>query len=172
LVNNNLKANRIFSSIEDLPFPTVTAINGQALGGGFEMCLSTDFRVMAQKAKVGLPEVKLGIFPGFGGTVRLTRLIGADNAIEWICMGSEHRADKALKFNAVDAVVGNDQLVDAAIDMLKGSQRRQAGLQGAPRGKDRQAQAQLHGKHDGVRDLQRAMWPASPDPTIPRRLKP
>jgi len=74
---------------------------------------------MAQKAKVGLPEVKLGIFPGFGGTVRLTRLIGADNAIEWICMGSEHRADKALKFNAVDAVVGNDQLVDAAIDMLK-----------------------------------------------------
>ena len=119
LVNNNLKANRIFSSIEDLPFPTVTAINGQALGGGFEMCLSTDFRVMAQKAKVGLPEVKLGIFPGFGGTVRLTRLIGADNAIEWICMGSEHRADKALKFNAVDAVVGNDQLVDAAIDMLK-----------------------------------------------------
>ncbi|TDT41616.1 3-hydroxyacyl-CoA dehydrogenase/enoyl-CoA hydratase/3-hydroxybutyryl-CoA epimerase/enoyl-CoA isomerase [Halospina denitrificans] len=119
LVNNNLKANRIFSSIEDLPFPTVTAINGQALGGGFEMCLSTDFRVMDQKAKVGLPEVKLGIFPGFGGTVRLSRLIGADNAIEWICMGSEHRADKALKFNAVDAVVGNDQLVDAAIDMLK-----------------------------------------------------
>lgn len=119
LVNNNLKANRIFNSIEDLPFPTVTAINGQALGGGFEMCLSTDFRVMDDKAKVGLPEVKLGIFPGFGGTVRLSRLIGADNAIEWICMGSEHKADKALKAHAVDAVVKSDQLVDAAIDMLK-----------------------------------------------------
>lgn len=118
LVNNNLKANRIFNAIEDLPFPTVTAINGQALGGGFEMCLATDYRVMDQKAKVGLPEVKLGIFPGFGGTVRLSRLIGADNAIEWICMGSEQRADKALKFHAVDAVVGNDQLMDAALDLL------------------------------------------------------
>jgi len=61
--------------------------------------------------------VKLGIFPGFGGTVRLSRLIGADNAIEWICMGSEQRADKALKFHAVDAVVGNDQLMDAALDL-------------------------------------------------------
>ncbi|MEQ6884858.1 fatty acid oxidation complex subunit alpha FadB [Salicola sp. Rm-C-2C1-2] len=118
LVNNNLKANRIFNSIEDLPFPTVTAINGQALGGGFEMCLATDFRVIDEKAKVGLPEVKLGIFPGFGGTVRLTRLIGADNAIEWICMGSEQKADAALKAHAVDAVVEQDQLVDAAIDML------------------------------------------------------
>ncbi|WP_077531201.1 fatty acid oxidation complex subunit alpha FadB [Vreelandella utahensis] len=119
LVNNNLKANRIFNSIEDLPFPTVTAINGQALGGGFEMCLSTDFRVMDEKAKVGLPEVKLGIFPGFGGTVRLSRLIGADNAIEWICMGGEQKADTALKAHAVDAVVKSDQLVDAAIDVLK-----------------------------------------------------
>ena len=119
LVNNNLKANRIFNSIEDLPFPTVTAINGQALGGGFEMCLSTDFRVMDEKAKVGLPEVKLGIFPGFGGTVRLSRLIGADNAIEWICMGGEQKADKALKAHAVDAVVKSDQLLDAAVDILK-----------------------------------------------------
>ncbi|MDX1590062.1 MAG: fatty acid oxidation complex subunit alpha FadB [Oleiphilaceae bacterium] len=119
LVNNNLQANRVFSAIEDLPYPTVTAINGIALGGGFEMCLSTDFRVMDEKAKVGLPEVKLGIFPGFGGTVRLSRLIGADNAIEWICMGSEHRADKALAFNAVDAVVKSDKLMDAAIAMLK-----------------------------------------------------
>jgi 3-hydroxyacyl-CoA dehydrogenase / enoyl-CoA hydratase / 3-hydroxybutyryl-CoA epimerase / enoyl-CoA isomerase len=79
LVANNLYANGIFNDIEDLPFPTVTAINGIALGGGFEMCLSTDYRVMSTKAKVGLPEVKLGIFPGFGGTVRLSRLIGADN---------------------------------------------------------------------------------------------
>ncbi|MFE8069644.1 fatty acid oxidation complex subunit alpha FadB [Marinobacteraceae bacterium S3BR75-40.1] len=119
LVDNNLKANKVFSAIEDLPFPTVTAINGVALGGGFEMCLSTDFRVMADSAKVGLPEVKLGIFPGFGGTVRLSRLIGADNAIEWICMGSENRADKALKMGAVDAVLPQDKLMDAAIALLK-----------------------------------------------------
>jgi 3-hydroxyacyl-CoA dehydrogenase/enoyl-CoA hydratase/3-hydroxybutyryl-CoA epimerase/enoyl-CoA isomerase len=119
LVANNLTANKIFSDIEDLPFPTVTAINGIALGGGFEMCLSTDFRVMSTKAKVGLPEVKLGIFPGFGGTVRLPRLIGADNAIEWICMGKEYRPDDALKFGAVDAVVAPEKLLDASIALLK-----------------------------------------------------
>ncbi|WP_097461711.1 fatty acid oxidation complex subunit alpha FadB [Mangrovitalea sediminis] len=118
LIANNLAANAIFSDIEDLPFPSVTAINGIALGGGFEMCLSTDFRVMSSKAKVGLPEVKLGIFPGFGGTVRLSRLIGADNAIEWICMGSEQRADKALKAGAVDAVVEPAKLMDAALAIL------------------------------------------------------
>jgi len=118
LIASNLNANKIFSRIEDLPFPTVTAINGMALGGGFEMCLSTDYRVMASSAKVGLPEVKLGIFPGFGGTVRLSRLIGADNAIEWICGGSENRADAALKMGAVDAVVSGDKLMDAAKAIL------------------------------------------------------
>ncbi|MFT5594810.1 MAG: 3-hydroxyacyl-CoA dehydrogenase/enoyl-CoA hydratase/3-hydroxybutyryl-CoA epimerase [Oceanicoccus sp.] len=114
-----LEANQIFNAIEDLPFPTVTAINGIALGGGFEMCLATDFRVMSEKAKVGLPEVKLGIYPGFGGTVRLPRVIGADNAIEWICMGAENRADKALKFGAVDAVVKAEVLKDTAVAMVK-----------------------------------------------------
>src|SRR5690554_7388202 len=90
-----MKANEVFNAIEDLPFPTVTAINGIALGGGFEMCLATDYRVMAPKAKVGLPEVKLGIFPGFGGTVRLSRLVGVDNAVEWIAGGTENRADRS-----------------------------------------------------------------------------
>ncbi|WP_369601690.1 fatty acid oxidation complex subunit alpha FadB [Hahella sp. SMD15-11] len=119
LVANNLQANAIFNDIEDLPFPTVTAINGLALGGGFEMCLATDYRVMSTKAKVGLPEVKLGIFPGFGGTVRLSRLIGADYAIEWICMGSENKPEKALKEHAVDAVVEPEKLFDAAVQLLK-----------------------------------------------------
>jgi len=119
LIANNLKANSVFNAIEDLPFPTVTAINGIALGGGFEMCLSTDYRVMSTKAKVGLPEVKLGIFPGFGGTVRLPRLIGADNAIEWIAGTKEYKADAALKFGAVDAVVAPEKLMDAAVALLK-----------------------------------------------------
>ena len=119
LIASNLAANSIFSDIEDLPFPTVTAINGIALGGGFEMCLSTDYRVMSTKAKVGLPEVKLGIFPGFGGTVRLSRLIGADNAIEWICGTKEYKSEDALKFCAVDAVVGPETLFDAAVDLVK-----------------------------------------------------
>tara|TARA_R110002111_G_scaffold121676_11_gene185475 strand:+ start:1011 stop:3236 length:2226 start_codon:yes stop_codon:yes gene_type:complete len=118
LVANNLRANAIFSAAEDLPFPTVTAINGIALGGGFEMCLATDYRVMAPKAKVGLPEVKLGIFPGFGGTVRLSRLVGVDNAVEWICGGAENRADAALKTGAVDAIVEPAKLVEAAVAII------------------------------------------------------
>ena len=97
--------NAVFSGFEDLPVPTVAAINGIALGGGFEMCLVCDYRVMSTAAKVGLPEVKLGLFPGFGGSVRLPRVIGVDNALEWIAGGSEQRPDAALKVGAVDAVV-------------------------------------------------------------------
>ncbi|MDG1995973.1 MAG: fatty acid oxidation complex subunit alpha FadB [Emcibacteraceae bacterium] len=109
----------IFNAIEDLPCPTVTAINGIAVGGGFELCLATDYRIMAPSAKIGLPEVKLGLCPGWGGTVRLPRLIGVDNANEWICGGSENRASDALKVGAVDAVVEIDQLRGSAIDLLK-----------------------------------------------------
>jgi 3-hydroxyacyl-CoA dehydrogenase/enoyl-CoA hydratase/3-hydroxybutyryl-CoA epimerase/enoyl-CoA isomerase len=114
----NLKINSIFNSFEDLPFPTVCAINGIALGGGLEMALACDYRVMSDTAKVGLPEVKLGINPGFGGTVRLPRVIGADNAIEWVCTGTEYRADRALKDGAVDAVVAHEGVRDAALDLL------------------------------------------------------
>ena len=111
-------ANRMFSTIEDLDFPSVTAINGMALGGGLEMCLSTDYRVMGAKAQIGFPETKLGIYPGFGGTVRTPRLIGADNAIEWIADGNPRRADKAFKAGMVDAVVAEDELEAAARDLL------------------------------------------------------
>ena len=113
-----VETNKIFNAFEDLPVPTLVAINGIALGGGFEMCLASDIRVMSEKAKIGLPEVKLGLIPGFGGTVRLPRIIGADNAIEWVCMGADNKADKALKFGAVDAVVAADKLRDSAILML------------------------------------------------------
>src|SRR5262245_40856889 len=110
IANWSFEANKVFSGVEDLPVPSVTAINGFALGGGMEMALSTDYRVMAATAQVGQPEVKLGIIPGFGGTVRLPRLIGADNAIEWIAGGEQVKADKALKEHAVDAVVAPDKL--------------------------------------------------------------
>ncbi len=113
------EANKVFVSFEDLQVPTVVAINGIALGGGFEMCLSCDYRVLSTTAKVGLPEVKLGLFPGFGGTVRLSRVIGVDNAVEWIATGAEKRPDDAMKDGAVDAVVAPDQLHAAAIAMLK-----------------------------------------------------
>ncbi len=113
-----MKVHDIFNAIEDLPFPTVTAINGLALGGGCEVTLATDFRVMGEKAKIGLPETKLGILPGWGGCVRLPRLIGSDNAVEWIAGGTENRAEAALKVGAVDAVVPNDKLEAAALDII------------------------------------------------------
>ncbi|WP_343597033.1 fatty acid oxidation complex subunit alpha FadB [Acinetobacter sp.] len=109
----------IFNSFEDLNIPKVAAINGMALGGGFEMCLVCDYRVMAQSAQVGLPEIKLGIFPGFGGTVRLSRLIGTDNAIEWIATATPKKAADALKDGAVDAVVTEDKLREAGLDLIQ-----------------------------------------------------
>jgi len=109
----------LFNRIEDLPIPTVTAINGYALGGGCELALTTDYRVMTHSARIGLPEVKLGIFPGWGGSVRLPRLIGADNALDWICTGDQKRAQEAFKCHAVDSIVDVGLLMDAAIHIVQ-----------------------------------------------------
>src|SRR5210317_2151719 len=109
----------VFNAFEDLPIPTVAAINGIALGGGLEMGLVCDYRVMSTAARIGLPETKLGIIPGYGGTTRLPRLIGADNAIEWIASGKEQKADQALKSGAVDAVVAPELLHEAAVSILR-----------------------------------------------------
>ena len=109
----------VFNAFEDLSIPTVAAINGIALGGGLEMCLVCDYRVMSETARIGLPETKLGIIPGYGGTTRLPRLIGADNAIEWIASGAEQKAEQALKFGAVDAVVTPELLREGALSLLQ-----------------------------------------------------
>ena len=114
-----LDVQKTFARIEDFPFPTVCAINGVALGGGFELPLSTDYRVITTKSKVGLPEITLGIFPGWGGSFRLPRLIGLDTALEWIATGKTQRPDVALKQGAVDAVVEEDKLQAAALTLLK-----------------------------------------------------
>jgi len=109
----------ICNAVADARMPTVVAINGQALGGGFELCLAADYRVLEESGTVGLPEVKLGIYPGFGGTVRLPRVIGCDNAVEWIASGAEKKAADALAAGAVDAVVPKEKLREAALDLLK-----------------------------------------------------
>jgi 3-hydroxyacyl-CoA dehydrogenase/enoyl-CoA hydratase/3-hydroxybutyryl-CoA epimerase/enoyl-CoA isomerase len=114
-----LDTDALFSAIEDLDAPSVVAINGIALGGGFELCLAASYRVMSTAAKVGVPETKLGLFPGWGGTVRLSRVCGADTAIEWIAGGEQWAAPDALKAGAVDAVVAPADLRDAALAMLK-----------------------------------------------------
>ncbi|GAA0854346.1 fatty acid oxidation complex subunit alpha FadB [Aliiglaciecola litoralis] len=112
------KTSQVFDRFEDLPFPTIAAVNGFALGGGCEMTLACDLRVADTSASIGLPEVKLGLMPGFGGTVRLPRLIGTDNALEWMTTGKDRKAAQALAEGAVDSVVAPDKLVDAAISML------------------------------------------------------
>ena len=111
--------NRNFCRLEDLPFPTVVAINGFALGGGLEFCLSCDYRIASTAAKVGLPETKLGIIPGWGGTVRLPRVAGLDTAVEWIAAGKENDAEAALTARVVDAVVEPAKLHDAALNCLQ-----------------------------------------------------
>ena len=113
------ETNLVFNKLEDVPFPTISAVNGYALGGGCEAILATDLRVADTNARIGLPETKLGLIPGFGGTVRLPRVIGADNALEWITTAKEHRPDAAMKVGAVDAVVAPEQLQTAAISMLQ-----------------------------------------------------
>ncbi len=119
LIATLARINSIFSQVEDLPFPSVACINGIALGGGLEITLCADFRIMTPQAKVGLPETKLGIFPGFGGSVRLPRIVGVDIAAEWIAMGSTNGFEKALKEGVVDAVVEQDKLEEAAEHLLQ-----------------------------------------------------
>jgi len=111
--------NENFNIIEDFDFPTVVAINGYAMGGGLELCLACDFRVMSSMAKIGLPETKLGLIPGWGGTVRLPRIVGADTAIDWIASGKEQRPEAALKAGVVDGVVAPEDLRDAALAVLQ-----------------------------------------------------
>lgn len=119
-IKNMLKANNDNNNrLEELAVPVVVAINGYALGGGLEFALACDYRVASTKAKVGLPETKLGLVPGWGGTVRLPRIAGVDTAVTWIASGKDYRAEDALKFGVVDAVVEPEQLKAAAIHTVK-----------------------------------------------------
>jgi len=109
-------AHGVLERLERLPFPTVAAINGYCLGGGLELALACRHRVCADDPKVtlGLPEVMLGIHPGFGGTVRSVRLVGVATAMDMMLTGKNLRPDKALKAGLVDEVVPAAQLRAAA----------------------------------------------------------
>jgi 3-hydroxyacyl-CoA dehydrogenase/enoyl-CoA hydratase/3-hydroxybutyryl-CoA epimerase/enoyl-CoA isomerase len=107
-----------FNEIEDVNLPSVCLISGFALGGGLEFALTCDYRIATPGTKIGLPETKLGIIPGWGGTVRLPRLIGTDPAIEWIASGNQFDANDALKLGVIDAIVAPSDLRAAGIDLL------------------------------------------------------
>lgn len=111
--------NKIFNGYEDLPYPKVCLINGFALGGGCEITLTMDYRLASPKAAMGLPETKLGIIPGWGGTVRLPRLVGADHAIEWITGAKHYKAEEALKFGAIDGIIEDARLEEAGIKLIE-----------------------------------------------------
>ena len=116
----------VLCGFESLAVPVVAAINGFALGGGLELALCCDYRVMAASAQIGLPEVALGLFPGLGGTVRLPRIAGLEVAIEWISGGKPSRADAALQAGVVDQVAAPDQLRAAALALLEHAAANQA----------------------------------------------
>jgi len=98
-----------------VPRATIAAVNGFALGGGLELALACDFRVCAEDARFGLPEVLLGVIPGGGGTQRLPRLIGASRAKELIFTGRQVRAEEALTIGLVNRVVAPDYVLEAAL---------------------------------------------------------
>ena len=106
------------TAISELPVPVACAINGYALGGGLEVALCADYRVLAADAQVGFPEVGLGILPGAGGTVRTPRLCNAATALEWIVGARTYRAAAALNAGVVDAVVHDGKLREMALDWL------------------------------------------------------
>src|SRR5690349_9991337 len=104
----------VLRAIEASPKPVIAALHGTALGGGFELALACHYRVAAPGARVGLPEVKLGILPGAGGTQRPPRLVGPEKAVRMIVTGEPIGADEALKEGAIDAIIEGD-LTGAAI---------------------------------------------------------
>lgn len=104
---------RAFAKLDTLPMPSIAAINGFAFGGGLELALACTFRVAASNAKMGLPEIKLGLIPGYGGTQRLPRAIGEPRALEMIMTGRTVAADEALRIGLVNRIADGD-VVEAA----------------------------------------------------------
>ncbi|MDL4776519.1 MULTISPECIES: enoyl-CoA hydratase/isomerase family protein [Thermomonosporaceae] len=117
----------VFDQLAALPQPTVAAVNGYALGGGFEVALCCDLIVASTAARFGLPEISLGLLPGGGGTVRLTRAVGARVAKELVLTGRRIKAPEARDLRLVTAVVEADELLPRALE-LAGTIARQAPL--------------------------------------------
>ena len=114
------KGNDVFRKIETFPIPVIAAVNGFALGGGCEISMSCDIRICSENAVFGQPEVGLGITPGFGGTQRLARLVGAGMAKQMIYTARNIKADEAYRIGLVNAVYPLEELLDAAKKLAQG----------------------------------------------------
>ncbi|WP_448139449.1 enoyl-CoA hydratase/isomerase family protein [Sphingobacterium siyangense] len=105
--------------IEASPKPVIAAINGYALGGGLEMALACHIRIASENAKMGLPEVSLGLIPGYGGTQRLPKLIGKGQAMQMILTGDMIDAQRAYELGLVNEVIAQDKLIARAEEILQ-----------------------------------------------------
>lgn len=108
---------KMVSVIENLPMPTIAAINGSALGGGAELAFGCDLRIMADSAKIGLPETSLGIIPGAGGTQRLPRIIGYSKAMYWLCSARIFDAEEAFADGVADFLAPANELLDTVAEL-------------------------------------------------------
>ena len=113
------KGQYIFAKIEHAPKPIIAAVNGFALGGGCELAMACHFRIASENAKFGQPEVNLGLIPGYGGTQRLTQLIGKGRAIELLISSNMIDAATALQYGLVNYVVSQDELLNKAKSILE-----------------------------------------------------
>ncbi|HSN46407.1 MAG TPA: enoyl-CoA hydratase-related protein [Casimicrobiaceae bacterium] len=114
-----LKGHATLRSLELAPFPVIALVNGFALGGGCELALACDWIVASDKAVFGQPEVNLGICPGFGGTQRLSRVVGKSMALELVCTGRHVKADEAKKIGLANHVVAPEALVEEGLKLAR-----------------------------------------------------
>lgn len=110
---------RVFGLLETMPKPVIAAINGYALGGGCELALACDLRFASDRAKLGQPEIGLGIIPGFGGTRRLARLVGRGKALEMILGGEQVNAETALGLGLVERVFPAEELMPKTMEFAR-----------------------------------------------------
>lgn len=118
-VEMTTKAHRIFGTIESLGKPVIAAINGACLGGGLELAMTCHIRIAGERARLGQPEINLGIIPGFGGTQRLPRIVGTAKAIELIFTGDMISALEAKDLGLVNKVVPDGEVLKEAKDLAK-----------------------------------------------------
>jgi len=114
-----LKVNNVQQKIASFPKPTIAAINGYAFGGGLEIAMCCDIRIASEKAKLGQPELNVGLIPGGGGTQRLQRIIGAGRAKEMIYTCMTIDAQRALEIGLVNRVVSHEKILEEAVDLAK-----------------------------------------------------
>jgi len=113
------KGLNLMNTIQNYPRPVIAAVNGFALGGGCEIAMACDIRLASEKAKLGQPEVNLGLIPGYGGTQRLSRLVGRGKAMQLILSGEMITAAEAYRIGLVDEIYPPEQLMEKALELAK-----------------------------------------------------